>query len=80
MPEKRNDAIEQINSMNVPCYSGTCSEVFLEKAFDDPSFRPDKRLKNAETLGESSLMFLVHPTLTEQELNATCKAIEDVFN
>lgn len=80
LPEKRNDAIEQINSMNVPCYSGTCSEVYLEKAFDDTSFRPDKRLKNAETLGESSLMFLVHPTLTEQELNATCKAIEDVFN
>jgi dTDP-4-amino-4,6-dideoxygalactose transaminase len=79
-PEKRNYAIEQINSMSVPCYSGTCSEVYLEKAFDATSFRPVKRLKNAKALGETSLMFLVHPTLTEQELNATCKAIKDVFN
>jgi len=30
----------------------------------------------AKELGETSLMFLVHPTLTEKEMDLTCEAIE----
>jgi dTDP-4-amino-4,6-dideoxygalactose transaminase len=36
-------------------------------------------LPNAKELGETSLMFLVHPTLTEKEISQTCKAIEKVM-
>jgi len=72
--------IKEINSLGVPCYSGSCSEVYLEKAFDNTGFRPKERLINAKELGETSLMFLVHPTLTKDEIQQTCDAITSVMN
>jgi dTDP-4-amino-4,6-dideoxygalactose transaminase len=71
----RDRIIKEINVLGVPCYSGSCSEVYLEKAFDNTGFRPKERLLNAKELGEDSLMFLVHPTLTENEIQQTCDAI-----
>jgi dTDP-4-amino-4,6-dideoxygalactose transaminase len=75
----RDRIMSEINTLGVPCFSGSCSEVYLEKAFDNTSFRPAERLPNAKELGETSLMFLVHPTLTEKEISQTCKAIEKVM-
>ena len=76
--ELRDKIMTQINKKGVPCYSGTCSEVYLEKAFDNTNFRPKQRLANAKALGESSLMFLVHPTLSKQEIKKTCEVLIDV--
>ena len=64
----------------MPCYFGACSEVYLEKAFDNTGFRPKERLVNAKELGETSLVFLVHPTLTKDEIQQTCDAITSVMN
>ena len=74
----RDRIIEEINLRGVPCFSGSCSEVYLEKAFDDTPYRPQERLPVAKELGENSLMFLVHPTLTEKEIQKTCDVLEDV--
>jgi len=76
----RDRIIKEISALGVPCYSGSCSEVYLEKAFDDTKFIPKERLVNARKLGETSLMFLVHPTLTEDEIQQTCNAIISVMN
>lgn len=62
----------------IPCFSGSCSEVYLEKAFPE-SLRPGRRLPVAQQLGESSLMFLVHPTLSEEEMVDTARAVEKVM-
>jgi dTDP-4-amino-4,6-dideoxygalactose transaminase len=75
----RDRIIESINSQGVPCYHGSCSEVYLEKAFDGTGWRPEVRLPVTKVLGETSLMFLVHPTLTEAEIAKTCKAIRSVM-
>jgi dTDP-4-amino-4,6-dideoxygalactose transaminase len=75
----RDRIITEINELGVPCYSGSCSEVYLEKAFDDTGFRPRERLPNAKELSETSLMFLVHPTLTRNEIQQTCDAISSVM-
>ena len=75
----RDRVIKEINALGVPCYSGSCSEVYLERAFDGTRFRPKKRLPNAKELGEASLMFLAHPTLTEDEIQKTCDAIKSVM-
>jgi dTDP-4-amino-4,6-dideoxygalactose transaminase len=75
----REKIIQKIKNKGVPCYSGACSEVYLEKAFDDTEFKPRERLPNARKLGETSLMFLVHPTLTEDEIQKTCDAITSVM-
>ncbi len=74
----RDRIISEINAEGVPCMQGSCSEVYLEKAFERTSWRPQHRLPNAKELGETSLMFLVHPTLTSEEINRTCLAIAKV--
>jgi dTDP-4-amino-4,6-dideoxygalactose transaminase len=75
----RDRIIEAINAEGVPCFQGSCSEVYLEKAFDGTGWRPEPRLPVAKALGETSVMFLVHPTLTEAEIQKTCSAIEKVM-
>jgi len=77
--EFRDKIMREVNERGVPCYSGSCSEVYLERAFDSTGFRPKERLPNARELGETSLMFLVHPTLTENEIQQTCDAIISVM-
>ena len=74
----RDKMMMEINEKGVPCYSGSCSEVYLEKAFDNTGFRPKERLPVAKELGETSLMFLVHPTLTEEEIQKTCNVLTEV--
>ena len=76
----RQRIIDEINQLAVPCFSGSCSEVYLEKAFDHTNFRPKVPLSNAIHLGQQALMFLVHPTLTESEISRTCEAIKRVMS
>lgn len=81
LPEgwSRDRIIAEINELGVPCFSGSASEVYLEKAFDNTGLRPESRLPVAKQLGETSLMFLVHPTLTADEIKQTVQAIDSVF-
>jgi len=74
----RDAMMNAINDHGVPCFSGSCSEVYLEHAFDDTDFRPKERLPVAKQLGETSLMFLCHPTLTQAEIQKTCDVIREV--
>lgn len=74
----RDRVIEAINAEGVPCFQGSCGEIYLEKAFKN-ALRQSKRLPAAKELGETSLMFLVHPTLTERDMEKTCCAVEKVF-
>ncbi|WP_283392700.1 DegT/DnrJ/EryC1/StrS family aminotransferase [Photobacterium phosphoreum] len=75
----RDKIVEVINELGVPVYQGSCSEIYLEKAFENTPWRPKERLKNAVELGETSLMFLVHPTLMQDEIIKTCTVIRDVL-
>ncbi len=75
----RDRIVEAIMANGVPAFQGTCSEVYLEKAFDNTPWRPEKRLTNAVELGETSLMFLVHPTLTKIEIEKTCSVIREIL-
>jgi dTDP-4-amino-4,6-dideoxygalactose transaminase len=75
----RDRMVNEIVAAGVPCFQGSCSEVYLEKAFDNTPWRPEKRLPNAVELGETSLMFLVHPTLTQAEIAKTVQVMKEVF-
>jgi len=57
---ERERILARANSEGIRLFSGSCSEVYLEAAFDDLP-RPD--LPIARLLGETSLMMEVHPTL-----------------
>lgn len=63
----RDKIIDELTKKGIPCYQGSCSEVYLEHSFSGTSWVPEKRLENAKALGETSLMFLVHPTLTDKD-------------
>jgi dTDP-4-amino-4,6-dideoxygalactose transaminase len=76
----RDRIMAEINKFGVPCFSGSCSEVYLEKAFDKTGFRPSANLPLAKELGETSLMFLIHPTLTEDEISKTGEVLSQVIN
>lgn len=75
----RDRIIEEINAAGVPSYQGSCSEVYLERAFDGTGWRPAEPLPVAHSLGETSIMFLVHPTLTDAEIAKTCTVLTDVL-
>ncbi len=76
----RDKIIDAIVKKGVPCFSGSCSEVYLEKAFDGTGYRPERRLPFAKELGETSIMFLIHPTLSDLEMKLTCNALTDIMN
>lgn len=75
----RDAIIEALTAKGVPAYQGSCSEVYLEKAFDNTGWRPEVRLPVARELGETSLMFLVHPTLTDEEMAFVCRELDEVL-
>jgi dTDP-4-amino-4,6-dideoxygalactose transaminase len=75
----RDRIVEEVSSQGVPVFQGSCSEVYLEKAFDETPWRPKRRLVNAVELGETSLMFLVHPTLTDTEIKKTSSVLRSVL-
>lgn len=76
----RDRIVDAVKAEGVPLYHGSCSEVYLEKAFDGTLWRPAERLPNARQLGDTSLMFLVHPTLTDDEVARTCSALSRVMD
>ncbi|MEO8726458.1 MAG: DegT/DnrJ/EryC1/StrS aminotransferase family protein [Acidobacteriaceae bacterium] len=73
----RDRLIEEISAAGVPCFSGSCSEIYLERAFPS-QWRPETRLLRARELGETSLMFLVHPTLTMEQMHDMGSAVRQV--
>jgi dTDP-4-amino-4,6-dideoxygalactose transaminase len=73
----REAIMRAINAEGVPCFVGSCSEIYLEKAFG--SRHEQNRLPAAKHLGETSLMFLVHPTLSECHIQTTCDVSENVL-
>lgn len=75
----RDRILAEINARGVPCFSGSCSEVYLEKAFDHTGWRPAEPLPVARQLGDTSLMFLVNPNLTAEEIVRTCSALHEVM-
>ena len=84
-PEKLKDGwtrdriVSEIVERGVPCFQGSCSEVYLEKAFDNTGWRPEQSLPVAKELGETSLMFLVHPTLKGHEIEKASNVLKSVM-
>ena len=75
----RTRIISEVNAKGVPCFEGSCSEVYRERAFDGSASRPAERLPVARELGDTSLMFLVHPTLTAEHMDQTCEVVRGVM-
>lgn len=75
----RDRIVAELTARGVPAYQGSCSEVYREKAFDRTGWRPSAPLPVARELGETSLMFLTHPTLTEDDVTRVETGLEEVL-
>jgi dTDP-4-amino-4,6-dideoxygalactose transaminase len=75
----RERVMVEINAHGVPCTVGSCSEIYLEKAFTDRGWGPPDRLPVARELGETSLALLVHPTLSDQAIDFAAGKIREVM-
>ncbi len=75
----RDRIVQAIQAEGVFCGPGSCSEIYAEKAFAAAGLRPPHRLPVARELGETSLVFLVHPTLSSDEIDQTSQAIRKVL-
>lgn len=75
----RDRIVEAIQAEGIPCGSGICPEIYLEKAFEGTCLRPARRLPVARQLGRTSLMFFLHPTLSRQDVMDMCHAVGKVL-
>jgi len=64
----RDRLLAEFQVAGVPVFSGSCSEIFREQCFQDAGLAPAHPLPVARELGETSLMFLVHPTITTRQM------------
>ena len=76
----RRRILEYLNEKDISCDTGICPEIYLENAFVDRDLGPPSRLPNAQCLGETSLMFLVHPTLTPGDISAMAESVLDYLS
>ena len=74
----RDRILSEIAALGYPALSGSCSEIYLEKCFQDARLAPFVRLPVARELGETSLMFLVHPTITPVQMAGYAQAVRSV--
>lgn len=75
----RDRIVDEISKRGVPCFQGSCSEVYCEKAFEGSGWRPADPLPNASELSKTSLMLLVHPTLTDVDIRRMAGVVEAVL-
>lgn len=74
----RDRMVAAIVERGAPAFSGSCSEVYREHAFEGSGWAPAAPLPIAHELGETSLAFLVHPTLPESWIHEVCDVVADV--
>ena len=74
----RDRILSEITEAGYPAFSGSCSEIYLEKCFQDAGLAPAERLPVARLLGETSLMFLVHPTITPEQMAGYAEVVRAV--
>lgn len=75
----RDKIVTALNAQKVQAFSGSCCEIYREKAFPE-EWKPKDPLPNAKVLTDTSLMLLVHPTLPEEDINYTVQKIIEVMN
>jgi dTDP-4-amino-4,6-dideoxygalactose transaminase len=74
----RDRIVAEVNAAGVACFSGSCSEVYLEKCFVDNGLAPKERLPVARELGETSIALLVDPTIDVERARRNGEALRDV--
>ena len=75
----RDRIMTAITEEGIPCFSGICGQIHREGAFKKHGFLPAEALPVSEELMNTSLMFLVHPTLVKKNIEDTIQAVRKVM-
>lgn len=76
----RDVLINKLVDEGVPCFSGTCSEIYREKLFIEAGYSPPIPFNNAQYFSDHALCFLVHHTITEQQIQHMKRAVKNAFS
>lgn len=76
----RDRVVAEVSERGVPCFSGSCSEIYREKAFEGTTFGPAAALPVAKELGDTSIALLVHPTLGADHMGAMAEVLRGVLS
>jgi len=74
----RDRIMAETCARGVCCGTGGCCEIYREKAFARYGLQPKKPFPIARRLGETALMFLVHPTLSIVDMAKNAEIITEV--
>jgi dTDP-4-amino-4,6-dideoxygalactose transaminase len=75
----RDRIVAEVCAQGLPLLHGSCAEIYRERAFAQTPWRPSERLPAARELGETSLMFLTHPTLSDEDVERIVAAVTGVL-
>ena len=75
----RDKIIKEITKNGFPAFSGSCSELYMENCFIEAGLKPEIRLPNSKLLGLTSLMFVIHPTISESIMEDYAEVIYQVL-
>jgi dTDP-4-amino-4,6-dideoxygalactose transaminase len=73
----RDRILAALDEEGIPGLSGACPEIYQEEAFEHWGYQT---LPVARALGETSLMFQVHPTLSAVHLDRTISLVRKVID
>lgn len=76
----RDELLAKLAARDLPVFSGSCSEVYLEGVFQNLGFAPSRRLPEAKAWTRESLAFLVHPGLTSDDLKTVADGLAEALN
>jgi dTDP-4-amino-4,6-dideoxygalactose transaminase len=76
----RDLIVEAINEKGIPCFTGSCPGIYMEGAFSRENPVSKESLSTALRLGETSLMFPVHPTLSSSDMEAIADGASEVLH
>ncbi len=74
----RDRILTEIQGRGVPCFTGSCPEIYRESCFVEQGFGPAEPLRQAQALGETSLAFLVDPCQDEAAMRLAAQTLRDV--
>lgn len=69
---------EELRDAGLGVTAGSCGEIYREQAFVARGIAPTERLPVARELGETSLAFLTHPTLSEAAIREAAELVVEV--
>lgn len=71
----RDELLSLLSQNGVRAFFGSCPEIYREGAY---AHRRQERLKVAQRLGETSLMFEVHPTLRQETVHKAAQRVVEL--